>query len=202
VVTCGLDIGGRVSDGAYCSFVAGERSGALNCEIVDVYAVFKIVTEGAEVEIAEQIAGLKLDGADCLQVSCGNTEECVTAAEMLQNVNDPREGRGANLMPILANVGAHRVAGSREPRAPSCFGDTCKCQSIAEDAGVSVAVSGDAIKVEFAAGERLQSLAKGEVVHGISAGEQRAIDIEKICIERVPGAREGGGALGYAIFCE
>jgi isopentenyl phosphate kinase len=92
-----------------------------------------------------------------------------------------------NLVPVRFDIGAHRSASLEDAGPPVSFGDTGEKECIAEDANIGIAVSGDAIEVEFATRERPQRVSKREEVDCVLAVEQSAINVEKVSVEPVPG---------------
>lgn len=147
------NVGGGIADGADGSLGAGESAGLIESTVIDVSAIFEIVAEGAEIEKGQETTRVEFHGADAGEVSGGYAENGSSSAQMLEDLVDCREHRRVDLIAMAMNALAHQAADARELRAPGCFGNRGEGERIAQDADVGVAVSGDAIEIQIAAGE-------------------------------------------------
>jgi hypothetical protein len=65
-----------------------------------------------------------------------------------------------------------------------------QCERIPQDANIGVAMRGNALESQLAPAEFSKRIAKREVVHCISAIEQRSVNIEQVSMKRVPWAQK------------
>ena len=163
----GGDVGGSVSDDADAGGRRAEGAGLAEGLVEDLGAGGAVVAEAAEAEVVAQAGAAELRPADGLGVAGGDAEQGAAAAEVIEDVGDAGQGVDLELLLVLLDGGAHALLHPGEARPPGGLVDAAEAERFGEDADVGVAVDGDAVEVEGAAGDPGEGVAEGEVVDGV-----------------------------------
>lgn len=183
----GEDIGRGVSENEDVGRRVNCRANLLDGMRKDIGTMLKGIAPCAQMEQVEETGGCELLLADALKIACGHTEDGVLIAEVEEELTNLRQDVRAKLGSILFHVKTHLFADLRKLGTPAVFGDPCEREGIAQDADVGAAMRDNAVEVQGESGNSSEDFAEGEVVNGVGAVDESAVDIEEIGIEGIPG---------------
>src|SRR5579872_92969 len=93
---------------------------------------------------------------------------------------------GLQILCIALHFGAHKFQHLWQSRAPSLFRYSGSLEVGTEDSHIGIAMHGNAVETKLECEDFRDSAMKGVVVDGIATVEQRAVNVEEICVGRVP----------------
>src|SRR5438270_8792522 len=99
---------------------------------------------------------------------------------MLQYASHSGQRSRANVVSFTLNELSHLMLNLVQTRPPPFVGHTRTRERIAKYSHIRIPMRHDAVKVYRPSGNVGQDLAEGEVVNGVRAVEERAVDIEQI----------------------
>lgn len=179
---------GGIADDAYGGSAAGSLPRLFDRAAKDIFAVFVVVAEPAEVEVVEQAATLQFQFSDRFEVSGSYSEHCAAPMQMCKHVLYAGQDSRPKLALLPLYKRAHPFPQGCQLRSPVLVFNLRARKGITQNADVCVAMRDDAVQVERSSGGCAESIAKSEVMNRIGAVQQGAIDIKQVRVESIPGA--------------
>ncbi len=180
------DIGWCIAHHVHASFRAVQGSRLTDAVGDDVVALLALTGECAEGEIPPQTALLHLRPANGLEIAGGDPQQLALGLKVIQ----PAENAGAYLYSqifrIACDFSAHECRYVRHSGLPLRLRHIRRFQVRSQNADIGVAMDRNSIEPEIETKEMFYGVMEGVVVDGITAIEQRAVDVEEISVGCAP----------------
>ena len=145
------------------------------------------IAESAEAKPFPQPGLFNLDPANDFQIACGDTEQGALVCQVAQGFLHARHQHQLQLLASLGHVVAHTFKDGSDLGLQHVGGNARMTACLAQDGGICAAVQHHTGKRDLESGHAPHRCGKRFHMHPVAAAQERAVDVEQVCVLSVPG---------------